>query len=158
MHRWIDILWFPPCISKSLWLVELHLKVEIYLRDVRMWTKWFQTKKHFVLKKNVKPHWTVLYKVTREWKSLRHLQELRPKTKEKCCPAKDGNEWWGSGWLLPGRVPFRLASCSIKNFAMKLKGLLILHDKDYWESFQISIKLFPKCILIWLARSGSQWL
>lgn len=36
-------------------------------------------------------------------------------------------------------------------FAMKLKGLLILHVKDSWESFQISEKLFPKCILIRLA-------
>lgn len=40
---------------------------------------------------------------------------------------------------------------SIMNFAMKLKGLLILHVEDSWESFQISKKLFPKCILIRLA-------
>lgn len=41
-------------------------------------------------------------------------------------------------------------------FAMKLKGLLILHVKDSWESFQISEKLFPKCILIRLADWGCQ--
>lgn len=72
----------PLCINKSLWHVELHLKVEIYSRDVRMWTEWFQTKKHFVLK-NVKPHWTVLYQVIKKRKTLRHLLELRPKKKNK---------------------------------------------------------------------------
>lgn len=36
---------------------------------------------------------------------------------------------------------------SVKNFAMKTKGLLIIHIKDTWASFQISKKLFPKCIL-----------
>lgn len=56
--------------------------------------------------------------------------------------------------LLPGRVPSRVASRSIKNFAMSLKGLLIVHVRDSWESFQISKKLFPKCILTGLADRG----
>lgn len=30
LHRWINSELFPRAISKSLWLVELHLKVEIY--------------------------------------------------------------------------------------------------------------------------------
>lgn len=67
-------------------------------------------------------------------------------------------EMQGLGWgtLVPGTGPCRLASCSIKNFATRLKDFPILHVKDRRESFHLSIKLFPKCILLRFASSGSQ--
>lgn len=116
-----------------------------------MWTEWFQTKKHFVLK-NIKPHWTVLYQVKKKWKTLKHLLELRPKRKNNaaqqkmemngkvsgnCCQAEFPSDW-------PCIFTQELCNEAEKTPDFPREGLLgIVSD--------FLISKFPKCILMWLA-------
>lgn len=81
--------------------------------------------------------------------------KAKKKREKKCCPARDGNVRLVCGTLLPGTGPCRLASRSIKNFATRLKGLPVPSRQGSPGIFSPFYKVFPKCILLWLASSGS---
>lgn len=133
-----------------------------------MWTEWFQTKKHFVLK-NVKPHWTVLYQVIKKWKNSEAPSGVKAKKKrkkktyikkrEKNIAAQQKMEMNGEdlGNCCQAEFPSDWPHIQSWTLQWSWKELLILHVTDSREPFQISKKkkkLFPKCILIRLADRG----
>lgn len=147
----------PLRLSKSLWHVELHLKVEIYLRDVRMWTEWFQTKQHFVLK--MLNH---TGQSSTRWLKNKNNSEapswVKAKKKKILLPSKRW-KWMVKVWVTAARQSCLQTDLthSVKNFAVKLEESWLSTSRTPGNHFQISIKLFPKCILIRLAAWGSQW-
>lgn len=82
--------------------------------------------------KPVEPHWTVCQKPSEAPSSF------RPKTKQSAAQRASAPGGEASG----GCCQAQLAGLTLSaNFAMKLKGVLIVDVEDSWESFQISKRI-----------------